>query len=140
LPAPHHGIATLDQLSYDIDSGFDRTTTIFELVPVADVLVSGLSGQPAEHLPLARGGCGHVVVWRGWYSIGGEDNETVRRMASQDRATTVEEDIHLVESVQRGLKAAGLRSRAAGVDPACGVNSEHSIMHLQRWMREAIDG
>jgi hypothetical protein len=39
--------------------------------------------------------------------IGGEDNETVRRMASQDRATTVEEDIHLVESVQRGLKSRG---------------------------------
>jgi hypothetical protein len=25
------------------------------------------------------------------------------------------------------------------VDPGCGVNSEHSIMHaLQRWMREAV--
>jgi phenylpropionate dioxygenase-like ring-hydroxylating dioxygenase large terminal subunit len=82
----------------------------------------------------------HVVVWRGWYSVGGEDNETVRRMASQDRATTVEEDIHLVESVQRGLKSRGYVPGPLVVDPACGVNSEHSIMHLQRWMREAIDG
>ena len=26
------------------------------------------------------------------------------------------------------------------IDPGCGVNSEHSILHLQRWMREAVDG
>jgi hypothetical protein len=61
-------------------------------------------------------------------------------MASQDRATTVEEDIHLVESVQRGLKSRGYVPGPLVVDPKCGVNSEHSIMHLQRWMREAIDG
>jgi phenylpropionate dioxygenase-like ring-hydroxylating dioxygenase large terminal subunit len=81
----------------------------------------------------------HVVVWRGWYSVGGYDNETVRRMAQQDRATTVEEDIHLVESVQRGLKSRGYVPGPLVVDPACGVNSEHSVMHLQRWMREAVE-
>jgi phenylpropionate dioxygenase-like ring-hydroxylating dioxygenase large terminal subunit len=83
---------------------------------------------------------GRVVVWRGWYSVGGEDNETVRRMAVQDRATTVEEDIRLVESVQRGLKSRGYVPGPLVVDPGCGVNSEHSILHLQRWMREAVDG
>lgn len=82
----------------------------------------------------------HVVVWRGWYSIGGEDNETVRRMALQDRATTVEEDIHLVESVQRGLKSRGYVPGPLVIDPECGVSSEHSVMHLQKWMREAVDG
>jgi len=82
----------------------------------------------------------HVVVWRGWYSIGGEDNETVRRMALQDRATTAEEDIHLVESVQRGLKSRGYVPGPLVIDPECGVSSEHSVMHLQKWMREAIDG
>ena len=41
----------------------------------------------------------HVVVWRGWYSIDGVESETVRQLAVQDRETTVEEDIHLVESV-----------------------------------------
>jgi hypothetical protein len=107
---------------------------------MADVLVSGLSGQSFEHLSLARRRCDHVIVWRGWYSVGGYDNETVRRMASQDRATTVEEDIHLVESVHRGLKSRGYVPGPLVVDPGCGVNSEHSIMHLQRWMREAVDG
>ncbi len=82
----------------------------------------------------------HVVVWRGWYAIDGEDTETPRRLAVQDRETTVEEDIRLVESVQRGMKSRGYRPGPLVVDPSCGVNSEHSIQVLQQWMREAVDG
>jgi len=82
----------------------------------------------------------HVVVWRGWYSEAGREDEAVRLLAKQDRETTVEEDIHLVESVQRGLKSRGYTPGPLVVDPNSGVNSEHSIMHLQRWMREAVDG
>ena len=81
----------------------------------------------------------NVTVWRGWYSVGGEDNEVVRRMAVQDRQTTVEEDIRLVESVQRGLKSRGYVPGPLVLDPGCGVNSEHSIATLQQWMREAVD-
>ncbi len=81
----------------------------------------------------------NVVVWRGWYSIAGVDNEVVRRLAVQDRATTVEEDIHLVESVARGLKSRGYRPGPLVIDPKCGVNSEHSIQVLHQWMREAVD-
>ena len=81
----------------------------------------------------------HVVVWRGWYTIGGVDSEVVRRLAIQDRATTVEEDIHLVESVQRGLKSRGYRPGPLVLDPKCGLNSEHSVLALQTWMREAVD-
>jgi len=81
----------------------------------------------------------HVVVWRGWYTEGGWDSEVIRRLAVQDRATTVEEDIHLVESVQRGLKSRGYVPGPLVVDPGCGVNSEHSVMTLQKWMREAVD-
>ena len=81
-----------------------------------------------------------MVVWRGWYTEEGWDSETIHRLAVQDRATTVEEDIHLVESVQRGLGSRGYRPGPLVVDPKGGVNSEHPVMHLQRWMREAIDG
>ena len=81
-----------------------------------------------------------VVVWRGWYSVDGADDETVRKLALQDRATTVEEDIHLVESVQRGMQSRGYRPGPLVIDPKGGVNSEHPVMHLQRWMREAIGG
>ncbi len=82
----------------------------------------------------------HVQVWRGWYAIDGEDTEVVRALAVQDRSTTVEEDIRLVESVQRGLQSRGYRPGPLVVDPRGGVNSEHSIKVLQQWMREAIDG
>lgn len=82
----------------------------------------------------------HVVVWRGWYTEGGVESATVSQLAVQDRETTVEEDIHLVESVQRGLKSRGYQPGPLVLDPGCGVNSEHSIKVLQQWMRDAVDG
>jgi phenylpropionate dioxygenase-like ring-hydroxylating dioxygenase large terminal subunit len=80
----------------------------------------------------------HVVVWRGWYTVDGVDSDVVRRLAIQDRATTVEEDIRLVESVQRGMKSRGYKPGPLVIDPACGLNSEHSVT-LQQWMREAAN-
>ena len=81
----------------------------------------------------------HVVVYRGWYMGGGHTEEVIHKLAIQDRQTTVEEDIHLVESVQRGLHSKGYRPGPLVVDPSCGVNSEHSIKALQSWMRDAVD-
>lgn len=80
-----------------------------------------------------------VVVWRGWYSVNGEESETVRRLAMQDRETTVEEDIHLVEAVHCGLHSRGYRPGPLVLDPLCGINSEHSLLALQSWMRAAVD-
>lgn len=130
----------LSQMTYDIDSGFpnnDKYSSWF-LWPMFSFQV--YPGNLLNTYHWRAIDADHVVVWRGWYSVGGYDDETVRRMAQQDRATTVEEDIHLVESVQRGLKSRGYVPGPLVVDPACGVNSEHSVMHLQRWMREAVDG
>ncbi len=81
-----------------------------------------------------------VAVWRGWYSIDGVDSEVVRRLAVQDRATTVEEDIVLVESVQRGLNSRGYKPGPLVIDPRGGVKSEHSLRALQQWMRDGIEG
>lgn len=130
----------LSQMSYDIDSGFannDKYSSWF-LWPMFSFQV--YPGNLLNTYHWRAVDADHVVVWRGWYSVGGYDDETVRRMAQQDRATTVEEDIHLVESVQRGLKSRGYVPGPLVVDPACGGNSEHSVMHLQRWMREAVHG
>ena len=80
-----------------------------------------------------------VTVFRGWYTVGGVDDENIRRLAIQDRGTTVEEDISLVESVQRGLNSRGYRPGPLVVDPAGGVNSEHSLVTLHKWMREGAD-
>ncbi len=81
----------------------------------------------------------NVVVWRGWYSVDGEPSDTIRDLALQDRETTVEEDIRLVESVHRGLKSRGYRPGPLVVDPKGGVTSEHSILALQQWMREGVE-
>ncbi len=82
----------------------------------------------------------HCTVYRGWYTEGGAESDVIRALAVQDRKTTVEEDIHLVESVYRGLKSRGYRPGPLVLDPGCGVNSEHSIERLQAWMKEAVDG
>ena len=82
----------------------------------------------------------HVVVWRGWFTPDGRDDPVIRQLAVQDRETTVEEDIGLVESVQRGLRSRGYTPGPLVIDPACGLNSEHSIRTLQHWLREAVEG
>ena len=82
---------------------------------------------------------GHVEVHRGWYSINGEDSLPIRELAKHDRETTIEEDIRLVESVQRGMRNRGYRPGPLVVDPAGGLNSEHSIKLLQEWMRAGIE-
>lgn len=80
----------------------------------------------------------HVVLYRGWYSIDGSDADMLHKLAVQDRETTVEEDVHLVESVQRGLNSRGYVPGPLVVDAKCGVRSEHSIKVLQQWMRESV--
>jgi len=81
----------------------------------------------------------HIVLWRGWYSIDGSDADMLHELAVQDRTTTVEEDIHLVESVQRGLNSRGYVPGPLVIDPQCGVKSEHSIQVLQNWMRDCTN-
>ena len=78
------------------------------------------------------------TVWRGWYTPGGGDSTMIRQLADQDRRTTVEEDVRLVESVAKGLKSRGYRPGPLVLDPNGGLNSEHAIRTLQQWMREAV--
>ncbi len=80
------------------------------------------------------------TVWRGWYTPGGRESAAIRQLAAQDRETTVAEDVRLVESVARGLKSRRWRPGPLVLDPAGGLNSEHALRALQRWMREAADG
>jgi len=80
-------------------------------------------------------GVDRVSVARGWYTPDGVDSDVVARLAIQDRATTVAEDIVLVESVQRGLGSRGYRPGPLVIDPKGGLRSEHSIAALHRWMR-----
>ncbi|MEM9343290.1 MAG: aromatic ring-hydroxylating dioxygenase subunit alpha [Pseudomonadota bacterium] len=131
---------SLESMTYDIHSGFphfDEYSSWF-LWPMFSFQV--YPGNVLNTYHWRALGPDRVVVWRGWYSVDGVEDARVRQLAVQDRETTVEEDIHLVESVQRGLRSRGYRPGPLVVDPKGGVNSEHPVMHLQRWMREAIDG
>ena len=80
-----------------------------------------------------------TVVYRGWYTENGAESEVVARMADQDRRTTVEEDIRLVESVQRGMHSRGYRAGPLIIDADLGLNSEHSIAALNSWLLAALE-
>jgi len=130
---------SMDEMTYDIDSGFDKNDqySSWFLWPMFSFQV--YPGNLLNTYHWRAVDAHQVVVWRGWYSVGGAENDIVRQMAVQDRETTVAEDIGLVESVQRGLKSRGYVPGPLVVDPKCGVNSEHSILTLQRWMKEAVN-
>jgi len=81
----------------------------------------------------------HVILYRGWYARDEAGEIIARQLALQDRETTVAEDILLVESIQRGLKSRGYTAGPLVLDPKGGVNSEHSILALHNWIREAIN-
>ncbi len=80
-----------------------------------------------------------TLVYRGWYSVDGENAETVLQLAEQDRITTVAEDVKLVNSVQRGLRSKGYQPGPLVIDPETGVNSEHSIKAFYDWVLEALE-
>ena len=130
----------LDQMTYDINSGFQHQNeySSWFLWPMVSFQV--YPGNVLNTYHWRAIDAEHVVVFRGWYSVGGKEDPVARQLAIQDRETTVEEDIHLVQSVQKGLKSRGYVPGPLVLDPKCGVNSEHSVMHLQRWMKEAVDG
>ena len=129
----------LDSMSYDIRSGFahfDEYSSWY-LWPLFSFQV--YPGNVLNTYHWRAHGPAQVTVWRGWYSVDGVEDDKIRKLAIQDRQTTVVEDIHLVESVQRGLRSRGYRPGPLVIDPNCGVNSEHPVMHLQNWMRQAAE-
>ncbi len=79
-----------------------------------------------------------VTVRRGWYALDGANCEEHFRLAKQDVETTVAEDVALVESVQRGLDSGFYEPGPLVVRPDGGVLSEHSIVALNNWVREAV--
>ena len=131
----------LDRMSYPIDLNGNEHAGEYSswfLCPMISFQV--YPGNILNTYHWRPNGHNKCTVWRGWFTVDGVDDEVVRRLAVQDRATTVEEDIHLVESVQRGLNNKGYRPGPLVLDPNCGVNSEHSVEKLQQWMRQAVDG
>ena len=126
-------------MSYPIDLSIrhaDEYRSFFLWPMVSFQVYPATSSTPITGAPMAwsaaRSGAAGTPR-TGW------DDEVIRRLAMQTAATTVEEDIRIVESVQRGLQSRGYRPGPLVVDPACGLNSEHSVQTLQQWMREGIE-
>ena len=130
---------SVEQMSYPIDLSVPHADEYrsFYLWPTFSFQV--YPGNLLNTYHWRARGVEECTVWRGWFSVDRNEDAVVRQMAVQDRETTVEEDIHLVESVQRGLGSRGYVPGPLVLDPECGVNSEHSIAALQRWMREAVE-
>ncbi|MEL6226528.1 MAG: aromatic ring-hydroxylating dioxygenase subunit alpha [Pseudomonadota bacterium] len=132
--------ANLDRMSYTIDraaNAYAESYSSWFLWPLFSFQV--YPGNILNTYHWRAIDAEHVIVWRGWYTVDGVDSGVIQRLAVQDRSTTIEEDIRLVESVQRGLRSRGYRPGPLVVDPKCGLNSEHSVLALQSWMREAVD-
>ncbi|MEM9141193.1 MAG: SRPBCC family protein, partial [Pseudomonadota bacterium] len=129
----------LDKMSYPIDLSIPHAAeySSWFLWPMFSFQI--YPGNVLNTYHWRPAGTDQVTLWRGWFTRGGEDSDVMRKLAVQDRETTVEEDIVLVESVQKGLNSRGYVPGPLVVDPKCGVYSEHSILALQSWMREGAD-
>ena len=152
----------IDPKSYDIRAQgqcLRHTTTAVDATAMSYEIDAGESAHagdysswflwPAFSFQVYPGGLLNTYHWRplavdrtevvrGWYAPDGERDETVLKMAEQDRDTTLAEDVRLVESVQRGLTSRGYRAGPLILDPKYGVDSEHSVRALKDWLLEAL--
>ena len=83
-------------------------------------------------------GVADTTVHRGWFSPDGVVDDALQRVIDLDRDTTFAEDLALVKAVQRGLGSKGYRPGPLVIAPASGIDSEHSIAALHRWVREDL--
>ena len=116
------------ELSFDYTSWFLWPTFSFQVYP-GNVLNTYI-WHAVDHRT--------TRVTRQWFAPDGAAPELLESLAEQDLRTTVAEDVRLVESVQRGLESGGYRPSPLVIDPAGGVNSEHSIRMLYEWLGEAM--
>ena len=77
-------------------------------------------------------------IRRSWFSDRDGDDDKVRRVAKIDRKTTFQEDLDIIRNVQRGLNSKGYRPGPLVLDPAEGINSEHSIAALHDWFLNSL--
>ena len=104
---------------------------------------------PATGLQVYPGGMVNSYHWqplavdrsrihRHWLGDRDGDDDKVRKVASLDRETTLQEDLDIIRNVQRGLRSRGYRPGPLVLDPAEGINSEHSIAALHSWFLESL--
>jgi phenylpropionate dioxygenase-like ring-hydroxylating dioxygenase large terminal subunit len=84
-------------------------------------------------------GVDRTRVFRSWYSPNGLVDDDLRTVIDLDRDTTFAEDLEILNRVQRGMGSLGYRPGNLVLNPAGGIESEHSIAKLHEWVREVVD-
>lgn len=130
--------ANLDRMTYPVDMDVPHAGDYSSWFLWPSMSFQVYPGNVLNTYRFIPTGVENVRVERGWYTDDGHDAPMIDTLAQQDLNTTVAEDIRLVESVQRGLKSRGYRPGPLVIDPAGGVNSEHSIHALNTWVLDAL--
>ena len=129
----------LDSMTYPIDMSVENAGNYSSWFLWPGISFQVYPGNVLNTYIWEPKGVDSVTVWRGWYTVDGEESDVIRALAQQDLDTTVAEDVVLVESVQRGMMSRGYKPGPLVMDPKCGVNSEHSIQNLMHWAKLALD-
>ncbi|MEM0987878.1 MAG: aromatic ring-hydroxylating dioxygenase subunit alpha [Pseudomonadota bacterium] len=79
-----------------------------------------------------------TFVHRGWYNKDGVVDDQLQEVIDLDRDTTFAEDLALVKEVQKGLGSRGYKPGPLVIPTGTGINSEHSIAALHRWVVESL--
>ena len=89
-----------------------------------------------RYAPISTGHTRQIVDW---YVTTPEPSTSEKLMIEAHIATTLGEDIEIVESVQRGLENIGYDTGTLMVDDQDSIRSEHSVADLKRRVRAALD-
>ncbi|MDX1401065.1 MAG: aromatic ring-hydroxylating dioxygenase subunit alpha [Kiloniellales bacterium] len=130
--------ANLDAMTYPIDESIPHASDYSSWFLWPTISFQVYPGNQLNTYRFEPTGHATTRVHRDWYSPNGVESDVVDRLAQQDLATTVSEDVSLVNSVQRGLKSRGYRPGPLVIDPDFGVKSEHSVQALKEWALEAL--
>ena len=89
-------------------------------------------------LPLAAN---DTRVTREWFARPGEEDDAhLKKVAELDRETTFAEDLRIVAQVQKGVESAAFVPGPLVLNPAAGIDSEHSVAALHDWFLEGVKG
>jgi len=76
-------------------------------------------------------------VYRSWFSKDGTISSDLQKVIDLDKTTTFAEDIDLLNNVQRGLHNMGYKPGPLVCHEEQGIDSEHSVVALHQWLKQA---
>jgi len=83
-------------------------------------------------------GVAATTVCREWFLPEGQATPEQMQLIELDERTTFHEDFSVIHAVQRGLRSRGFRPAPLVIDPAGGVDSDHSVRALHEHLLAAL--